>query len=191
LKYLGTSAKIVLALPQKRQNHKKLYTRKEMKRSDIFEFISPDTEGAIIDSYAVSDLTHAMSSFLHEHYHDSIKITSSFNSISRINIQGYKTAALLRRILTIDRADETLNIHLSESSDMLYIIIGTKVGLKIDEEEKIEIIDLARAAGFYININEEPGIITIKCETHSSSVTLSAQDKDHPFYKELERAFMK
>ena len=160
-----------------------------MKKSDIFEFIAPDTEGAIIDRYSVSDLTHVMSTFLHEQYPDSVKITTAFDSISQINIQGYKTAELFHRILAIDRAEEILNIRLTESDDMLYIMIGTKVGLRIGEEEKIEIIDLARAAGFYININEEHGIITLKCETHLGSVTFSAQDKDHPFYKELESVF--
>lgn len=161
-----------------------------MKKSDIFEFIAPDTEGAIIDRYRVHDIANAMSVFLHEHYPGSVKITSALNGVSQINIQGYKTATLFRNILAIDRGEETLNIRLTESDDMLYIIIGARCGLKIGEEEKIEIIELARAAGFYIYINDDPGIITIKCETNLSSVTFSAHDKENPFHHELVRAFL-
>ena len=161
-----------------------------MKKSDIFEFVAPDTEGAIIDRYAVSDFTAAINVFLSEHYHSSVSITSTLDSISYINIQGYKTARLIHRALALNANDVTLTISLKEMDDMLYIAISAEGGLKISEEEKVEIIELARSAGFYINVSREHGVIIAKCETHLSSVTFSAQDGEHPFYKELERAFL-
>lgn len=162
-----------------------------MKKSDIFEFVAPDTEGAIIDRYAVSDLTTAMNAFMSKHYHGSVSITSTMDSVSYINIQGYKTALLIHRALALNAKDVTLDISLKEIDDTFYIAISAEDGLKISEEEKVEIIELARAAGFYINVSREQGVIIAKCETQLSSVTFSAQDGEHPFYKELERAFMK
>ena len=162
-----------------------------MKKSIIYDFVPPDTEGAPLDRYQVFDFVEDTNSFLDEYYASAIKLESHIGNIAYIEIQGSKTADFIRYAIKLRRSVETMKIHLDDSYDAFHIIISLEEGvLTISEEDKDELINLARLAGFYINVNTERGVIIAKCDLHfSDTVAIRAMSFHSAFYHELISAF--
>lgn len=162
-----------------------------MKKSIIYEFVPPDTEGAPLDRYKIFDFIEDTNSFLDEYHSSAIKLESHIENISYIEIQGSKTADFIRYAIKLRRSIETMKIHLSDNYNAFHIIISLEEGvLTISEEDKDELISLARLAGFYINVNTERGVIIAKCDLHlADTVTIRAMSFRSAFYHELVSAF--
>lgn len=161
-----------------------------MKKSGI-EFINPDTNGAPLDKYFVSNFTNTTKEFLSVHSGDSVSISSKLDDLFFINICSMPAARFLHKIINIQR-DGTLKIHMQDIDDMFYILIKTEGELRITDDEREEIIKLARSAGFYISVNEEIGTVIAKCEIErTTSVIVQAITLPCLFRDYLEIAFEK
>lgn len=163
-----------------------------MKKSEIFEFIPPDVEGAKLDRYAIAEMVQDMNAFLSRQCDDFIKVTSYLTSISYIDVQGDKTAELISKVTTLCKRDGTFNVHITDTDGTFQITMRSESKAAIGEEDAQKIIELARAAGFFIGIDTECGTIVIQCDARSkNAVTISAQDAPHRFYNKLLEAFAK
>ena len=162
-----------------------------MKKSNLNDFFTPNTHGVLLERYTAKEFIDSMSLFLSRHHGEAIKIETHMENISYINVSGRKTAEFIARVVKLRRGYDTLKICIKDIHHMLNILICQEGGsLSIGEEEKGEIIILARKAGFYINIDENAGAIIIKCHLESpDTVTFGALDSTSGFYRELEEAF--
>ena len=162
-----------------------------MKKSNLKNFFAPNTHGMLLERYEISKFIDEMRSFISMHHGESIKIESRIENISYINIIGRKTAEFIAHVVKLRRGSESLRICMEDMYDMFNILIYQEGGaLSISEEEKCEIIILARGAGFYVNIDDTVGAIIIKCDLQSpDTVTFGAIDPKLGFYQELKAAF--
>lgn len=161
-----------------------------MKKSDIEIFESPNLEGAIPDRYYIFDFVRSLESFASTYYCNDLHTISKIDNSFYIKINGQVAARFFRHSMKINRKSEKLNIYIRQTDDMLNLVIGTKSGLRIDEENRAELIRLAKLAGFYVNVNPDNGIIIIKCNVEiGDSVVLRAMDIPLYFLEKLEEVF--
>ena len=162
-----------------------------MRTSDFDTFASPDTEDVALDRYFSGDLTKAIEDFLTKHFGASVQVFSSFESRFYVSIQGKKTAEFLRRVMSLRREDEQMNILFSDTIDRtMHIILGTKNGFLMDEDDKSELLRLAKAAGFHILINEDNGMIVLKIGIEPGNcITVRASDLPCSMSEYLEDVF--
>ncbi len=159
-----------------------------MKKSDI-EFINPNTNGAPRDRYEASGFTHTTKEFLSVHSEEVVSISSKLDGLFYINICSMPAASFLCKMLKVQR-DGMLKIHMQDVDDMFYILIKAEGKLRMEDEERAELIELARSAGFYINVNSETGAVIVKCEIEkTTSVIVQAITVPCSFLDYLEIAF--
>ena len=161
-----------------------------MKKSDI-EFIKPDTKGAPLDRYYARDFTQTIESFLSKNLGDAISVSSKLDDLFYINICSTPAANFFHRALNLLRCG-MLRFHMQDIDDMFYILIKAEEELRMTAEERAELIELARSAGFYISINADSGAIIAKCEIErTTSIIVQAITLPCPFLDYLEIAFEK
>ena len=159
-----------------------------MKKSDIY-FLEPNTNGAPLDRYFAYDFAQATSDFLSVNYEDSVDVSSKIEDALFINICSVPAAAFLHRAFKFHQNKGVVKIHIQDLEDMLYILIRNERKVKMEEEEKLRIIDLARSAGFYIHVDETTGAIIAKCETEKAAAIVEAITVPTAFAEYLEAAF--
>lgn len=159
-----------------------------MKKSDIY-FIEPDTKGAPLDRYYAHDFAQSTSDFLSINYEDSIRASYKINEALYINICSAPAASFLNRAIKFQQNKGMLKLHMEDAEDMFYILMKNDQDAKMAKKEEEELIDLARSAGFYININKNTGAIIAKCEIEKAAAIVEAITVPCTFTEYLEAAF--
>lgn len=159
-----------------------------MKRSDTNESIIKNYEGKLPDKYQIYELVDTIRAFFRAYFGDAVKVDSNITESYYILLKGKEFAMFLKESLKLQRGKSTLHIYMENTIDLLNIVIGTKNGLEISEEERIRLNDLAIEGDFAMEIIQGTIIIRHKIYT-AESIPLNANKRHIPLYDDLRKVF--
>ena len=159
-----------------------------MKKSDTNENILTEYNMKNIDKYLIYDLVETTRSFFRAYFQDAVKVDFSIQSPSYIYLNGKGLAKFFREALKLQRGENLLQIYIKDSADVLNIVVGSKDGLTISDEEKLTLDNLAKESGFSMEIAKGAIIIRHKLEG-VDSIPLYSSDIPCPLYEDFKDVF--
>lgn len=159
-----------------------------MKKSDTKKSLAQENVLDNSDKHYIYDLVDTLNSFFRNHFDSVVKVESLIEHPFYIFFDGSKFSKLLSYALSLEMGDNVIHIYLRELDGMLNVLIGTKEGLQITNENEATLRQLAEDIGFSLTITEEALIISKEIEI-TEAIPLRAINTQAELYDLLYCAF--
>lgn len=159
-----------------------------MRKNDANESIFSDYNINESDKYLIYDVVETIRSFFRSYFVDAVKIDASIQSPSYIYLKGRALAYFFKEAIKLNNGENILHIYITDTDNVLNIVIGTKEGIQINKEQESSLYEIARIGDFGMEIAEGNIIIRHKLE-NIDSISVRSMDSRCPLYDEFKEVF--
>ena len=159
-----------------------------MRKNDANESIFSDYNINESNKYLIYDVVETIRSFFRAYFADAIKIDASIQSPSYIFLKGRALAYFFKEAIKLNKGENILHIYITDTDNVLNIVIGTKNGMEINKEHENNLYEIARIGDFGMEIAEGKIIICHKLEK-IDSITVRSMDSRCPLYDDFKEVF--